>query len=423
MSEARRTECAFKFNGKSVTVYLQDYLENVSYTDVASGSSDSLDITVHNIDKQWMDNWYPVKGDKVVGSFLFKNWVKDQEDIILPLGIFTLDEITLRGGPLTANFGCVAVPNDQSFRVRERTKTWSDVTLKEIGEEIATRYGLLFTYDCAESIQVKKLEQSDETDCSFLYSLCENNGLKMKVYAGAITIYDQSEFEQKKSVATLTRESFDGDSWNYADTIAGIYTGARISYKSEGSDEEISVYVGFQAEDAEGSRILKVSQTADSQGDAYRKAAAAVNESNEEATTLKGDIFPDPNICAGVCVKVRGMGKIDGKYFVEKSTISVSDGKTSQSLEMHKCQPRLNYTPKPAAGSGEPASSHNIGDVVQFAGGKHYVSSYAGAKGYNAKPGPAKITAMNEKGAHPYHLIHTDKTSNVYGWVDEGTFS
>ena len=66
---------------------------------------------------------------------------------------------------------------------------------------------------------------------------------------------------------------------------------------------------------------------------------------------------------------------------------------------------------------------YNVGDVVNFHGGTHYVSSYPGSKGYNARAGKAKITIKNGSGkAHPWHLIHTDSGSNVYGWVDDGTF-
>lgn len=71
--------------------------------------------------------------------------------------------------------------------------------------------------------------------------------------------------------------------------------------------------------------------------------------------------------------------------------------------------------------------TYKVGDIVQFKGGTHYVSSYSSAKGYPARAGTAKITKdPNCKGngkAHPWHLIHTDSSSNVYGWVDEGTFS
>lgn len=69
-----------------------------------------------------------------------------------------------------------------------------------------------------------------------------------------------------------------------------------------------------------------------------------------------------------------------------------------------------------------PAAGLDIGTVVNFAGGKHYTSANA-ASGSSAKAGPAKITAMSANAKHPYHIIHTDATSNVYGWVDADTIS
>lgn len=56
-------------------------------------------------------------------------------------------------------------------------------------------------------------------------------------------------------------------------------------------------------------------------------------------------------------------------------------------------------------------------EIVQFIGGKHYSSSNA-TYGVTVKAGPAKITAISAGKAHPYHIVHTDKTSTVYGWVD-----
>ncbi len=67
--------------------------------------------------------------------------------------------------------------------------------------------------------------------------------------------------------------------------------------------------------------------------------------------------------------------------------------------------------------------SYEIGDIVNFHGGIHYVSSYPDAKGYHARAGQAKITNKNGAGkAHPWHLIHINSDSNVYGWVDDGEF-
>ena len=67
--------------------------------------------------------------------------------------------------------------------------------------------------------------------------------------------------------------------------------------------------------------------------------------------------------------------------------------------------------------TGTTALSFKVGDVVQFTGSTHYTSAGA-ATGPACKPGKAKITAISPGAKHPYHLIHTDSASNVYGWVD-----
>lgn len=425
MSNARKAVPSLSFNGKNVSTKLADYLESVSCEDVASGSSDSIDITLQNIDMKWMNQWYPTKGDKISGTVTFQDWNKDGENLKLDCGTFILDEVKFSGGPLKVSLGGVAIPANESFKVRERTKTWKNVTIKNIANEIAKRYGLSLSYS-GPTITIASIEQSDKTDSAFLYDLCKKYGLSMKVFNNKIVIYDQTQQEKKAASATITRDSFIDDEWEYTDSIEGTYTGARISYKSGEDNGEISVYLGLKAENAAGSRVLNITEVADDYDTAYYMAAAQVNQSNEQATTISGKIWPNPKICAGICVTISGMGKANGKYFVDKSTVEVSDSRTTQSVELHKCQTRLTYTPKPKPKPQPAKKSYKVGDIVNFHGGTHYVSSWPGARGYSARAGKAKITlgpdcAGNGK-AHPWHLIHIDSSSNVYGWVDEGTF-
>ena len=425
MSNARKAVPSLSFNGKNVSTKLADYLESVSCEDVASGSSDSIDITLQNIDMKWMNQWYPTKGDKISGTVTFQDWNKDGENLKLDCGTFILDEVKFSGGPLKVSLGGVAIPANESFKVRERTKTWKNVTIKNIANEIAKRYGLSLSYS-GPTITIASIEQSDKTDSAFLYDLCKKYGLSMKVFNNKIVIYDQTQQEKKAASATITRDSFIDDEWEYTDSIEGTYTGARISYKSGEDNEEISVYLGLKAENAAGSRVLNITEVADDYDTAYYMAAAQVNQSNEQATTISGKIWPNPKICAGICVTISGMGKANGKYFVDKSTVEVSDSRTTQSVELHKCQTRLTYTPKPKPKPQPAKKSYKVGDIVNFHGGTHYVSSWPGARGYSARAGKAKITlgpdcAGNGK-AHPWHLIQIDSSSNVYGWVDEGTF-
>lgn len=98
-------------------------------------------------------------------------------------------------------------------------------------------------------------------------------------------------------------------------------------------------------------------------------------------------------------------------YGTKTLNITHTDSKTKVTVE------------KQRAANPPVKKNYSVGDIVNFHGGIHYYSSYPGAKGYSVRAGKAKITIANGLGkAHPWHLIHTDSGSNVYGWVDDGTF-
>jgi N-acetylmuramoyl-L-alanine amidase CwlA len=78
---------------------------------------------------------------------------------------------------------------------------------------------------------------------------------------------------------------------------------------------------------------------------------------------------------------------------------------------------------QPATPATKPSApkqlKYKTGDIVEFKGTKHYTSSGA-ASGASCKPGKAKITNVDEKAKHPYHLVNiAGGGSTVYGWVDE----
>ena len=352
MSDARRAKPSLTFNGKNVTTTLAKYMEKLSYTDVASGSSDSITIELQNIETKWLSEWYPTKGSKIKGSISFQNWDKLGVNLSLNCGTFILDEIQFTGGPLMLSLGALAIPANESFKSRERTKTWKKVTIRQIAAGIAKRYKLTLSYS-APTVSISSIEQSKKTDSAFLYDLCDKYGLAMKVFNSKIVIYDHKAAEKKAVVASISRKSFIDDKWEFVDALEGTYTGARISYKNpkkssktNKKEKDISIYLGLKAENAKGSRVLKINETCDNQKDAYYKAAAKVNESNRGATVLTGTMWANPKICAGVNVNVTGMGKANGKYYVDEVTTEIGSSGTVQTVSMHKCQPQLTYSAK-----------------------------------------------------------------------------
>lgn len=153
----------------------------------------------------------------------------------------------------------------------------------------------------------------------------------------------------------------------------------------------------------------------DSVSDAQSAAQDIINDKgqvDEEITVQSPDI---PFVRKGDLVHITA-GTLNDYYFVKGIRHDADSMSMTMDLKKAVAEPVVqNHQSAP--------KSYNVGDIVNFKGGTHYVSSYPGAKGYNARAGKAKITIKNGSGkAHPWHLIHVDSGSNVYGWVDDGTF-
>lgn len=80
-------------------------------------------------------------------------------------------------------------------------------------------------------------------------------------------------------------------------------------------------------------------------------------------------------------------------------------------------------TTKKSTTAATSTTTKKIGTTVQFKGGYQYVNSEAKNHAGKCAAGPARITAIAKNAKHPYHLIHTDKKSTVYGWVDASSIS
>lgn len=135
-------------------------------------------------------------------------------------------------------------------------------------------------------------------------------------------------------------------------------------------------------------------------------------EIQEEITVQAPDI---PWTRKGDLVHVTA-GTVDGYYYV----IGIRHDADNKIMTLDLHIPYPEYEKKTAA----PKKNYNVGDIVNFHGGKHYVSSYPGSQGYSVGPGKAKITIKNGSGkAHPWHLVTENwGQTHVWGWVDEGSF-
>lgn len=324
----RRAYVDLIYNGTAATAEISGFVTDISYTDPASGEADSLDITLQDRDRRWTGAWIPVAGDTLAATIRALNCQYSGDNRILPCGFFIVDSFSFSGWPVSGSISAISTPLDSSFTTTQRTKTWENVTIKEIGTEIAGRAGIALAWDVKGTpFTIKSVEQSEQTDCEFYMNLCNTYGLAMKVYAQKIVVYDREAYKKKGAAAVLSPSSM--KSWSWQQDQAGTYTGGEFTYTSPATEKEIKVTVG------KGSRILKQSGKADSKADAERKIKAAVAKANHGKTKLSATIVGNASLVASQCVRVVGLGKLSGKYYIDTITHNVSgSGGYTMDLEM-----------------------------------------------------------------------------------------
>lgn len=331
--DPRKAKASVSYNGKNIDTKLAEYLQTFSYTDIASGESDSISLVINDRDRKWIKAWFPSKGDTMSASIKMENWSKENDDQTLKCGSFVIDDFSFSGTPIRLKLEAVALPASSSFKETQRTKTYENTTLENIGKQIAKRAGIKLYYE-ASKVSIEKVEQSEKDDCSFYNELVKVYGFAMKIYKNKIVVFNEATYEKKKSVATLTEENIEPN-WSWNTTLAKTYTGAKYEYTNNDKNKTFKVTVGG------GSRILKVTDAAGTLSEAQRITLAKLNDANKNDTTMTVTLTrANRKIIATSCVTIKGLGKLDGKYYVEKVTWDIGSG-CRQKLELRKVQTRF----------------------------------------------------------------------------------
>lgn len=202
--------------------------------------------------------------------------------------------------------------------------------------------------------------------------------------------------------------------YNYSNSIENVKT--RIQLVSS-DDKPIDTKINEQLEQKIGifQDVVKEDQ-AYKNGTAKALIDTMLQEKNTPNSVLSVTALGIPDVISGlgvfIIIKELGLSKT---FYVDEDTHTFSGNYHSMNLKLTPINDLENDNKK---------SNYEIGDIVNFKGGNHYVSSNENnPTGVPCKAGSAKITLIANGAKHPYHLIHTDSQSRVYGWVNEGDFS
>lgn len=327
-----KSSLVIEYNGVEATEIIANDSSSFTWIDNATGKADTLTIDLSNLNRKWMNGFYPSDNDVLKAWIQLEEWSADYRQGKLYCGQFRVDSLKYTGWPEKLQLSAISVPIDSDFNVKQKSRTWESSSVRSIIADIAAEAGIELVFD-AEDISADSVSQSGKTDLSFAYSLCSEYGLSLKLYNNKIVVYDQTDYEKKASSYPIDRKSLGGDgAYTITSNIANVYDSAKIQYT--GADGETLTYE-YIMPGKPGNRQLFITTKAESLNDAELKAKAALKESlrKSKSITIKG--IGSAKYIATQCFDLTGFGKLDGKYFIDSVTHSKSQGKYTCNIIAH----------------------------------------------------------------------------------------
>ncbi|MDR2056138.1 MAG: DUF6402 family protein [Desulfovibrio sp.] len=355
---ARRVKVHVAIDGHDATSWLEPYLLDFSFTDNAHGKADEVQITLHDREGKWSNEWKPKKGMEVTATIVCGDWFKRGDSISLPCGAFRIDEIEFSGPPDKIRIKAVTSALTTGLRDTHKTRAWENASLKVVAGQIAEEHDLELMYDADDAHDFERRDQRNESDLAFNARMAEEHGLLCKAHDGKLILVDAKKAETAPAALAISRTGGDVPVKSYTFKQASsktAYSGAHVEYTdpAEGRTHTAEVRAADAGEQDE--KMLELNRGVESVMDAVKAAGSTLDAANSQENTATMEIMGHPGAVALVTVDLTGFGDFSGRYIVKKAEHKVGgSGGYATSLELSKCRLKPDVVVK--AGSAEIAA-------------------------------------------------------------------
>lgn len=308
------------------------------------------------------------------------------------------------------------------------TFTYENKTATDVFKDCCTRFGLPMGEVAQCTYKIPELTKSKTTAFDAIA-----DALSLDFDATGIRHYVSSD---KGKLSLLTRRENilqwvievgqNLSTYSYTRSIEDIKTRVKLISKegttlAEKSNSALESKIGVFQEIDKPDESLTTAQIND-------LITSMLDEKSTPERTLSVDAIGITDVISGIGVYIIIPElNLERTFYVDEDTHTFEDNKHTMSLKLNYANDLSKETK--TAEESTASKDYAVGDIVDFNGGNHYVSSTASSPtGGTRKSGKAKITLIAKGAKHPYHLIggaYNDVSGdcNVYGWVDAGTFS
>lgn len=328
---AKSTKLNVIYNHQNVNDTLNPHLIQWTYTDNLSGEIDDLNIDLEDSEALWLGDWFPSKGSLIQASIEKANW--DGEPFKLDIGKFEVD--TISGNDSVITIMAMATSENSSLRGESKSKAWEKVKLKAVFSEVAKRNNMKLVWNSTDNPTKDRVEQDNETDLSFVYRLCKDDGFCLKIANNSIIVLDEQDYENQVAKYDIRRKSLYNDEIkiikrSFTSTLTEVYKACKVTYTK--NKKTISAIFTPKNPPKTG-RILTIKQDVSSQAEAEKLARKKLREKNKNATAITLQVYSIVPLYAGMTFNLIDFGKLNGKYIAYK----VTHANSNITLNLRRC--------------------------------------------------------------------------------------
>lgn len=277
-----------------------------------------------------------LQGGSLSVQIVRKNFNSDGKDSLLDCGTFQIDSIALNGPPSKVTIKGTSLPSSSTVRAVKKSKAWEQIKLSAIANQIASANKMKSYFSSDYDPLYTRKEQAAESDIVFLQRLCKDAGISLKVTNNTIILFDEAEYEKKPAVMTIKNGEGNVTSYSFSDgTSDTAYSSCHVCYTNPQTGAKIEYTYTPRIDNPSTGEVLEINEKVNNREEARKLAMKRLRQKNKERFSASFKLIGNTSLVAGVTVNVEGWGCFDGKYIVEQSAHTVSNGYTTQ-IKLHK---------------------------------------------------------------------------------------
>ncbi len=224
-------------DGTDLTERMRPRLLELTITEQRGDEADELSLQIHDHDGRMA---IPPRGA------LLRVAIGWKDSGLVDKGSFTVDEVEHSGAPDIISIRARSADLTKPMRTRKE-KSWHATTVGAILKSIAGKHGLKAKIDSKlAGIQIKHLDQTNESDVHFLTRLAKRFDAVATVKAGTLlfTPIGKGETADGTALPDATIARRDGDQHRYSIAGRDDYTGVRAYWSDKKGATQQDVLVG-----------------------------------------------------------------------------------------------------------------------------------------------------------------------------------